>query len=360
MTYRKSPANESVDAVTKIVGKQNVPSVFNSLEAEYKAIREEVAVLDFSFNTFLKVSGDSASSFLQELITKDLDYLTEEQTVTCLMLDEDGHLVTELIVYVMENEYLLEIEPSLSEKAQDYLQSHIQDGVVIENLAGKLHMIQLEGPKSWEVAQSLLPFPIEILPYKSFAPFHFEGNDLYIARLGYTAEYGYKVFGTEAGIDLFWKALFAYDLSEINIQQIGLDAHDVCRLEVRFPDLSKEATSNKLIVESGVNWMLDFNKDFIGKDKNLEGLTSGLSQELVCFTSESTVAKNQDILVDGNKVGYIQHTLYSPGINGSIGVAYLDEKYVASGLTFTLDNDMTINTVSSPMIYPKSLSIRIG
>ncbi|WP_237982246.1 glycine cleavage T C-terminal barrel domain-containing protein [Bacillus thuringiensis] len=360
MTYRKSPANESVEAITKIVGNQNVPCFFYGLEEEYKAIREEVAVLDFSFNTFLKVSGDAAASFLQEIITKDLDYLTEEQTVNCLMLDEDGHLVADLTVYVMENGYILEIEPSLSEKAQDYLQSRLKDGVVIENLAGKLHMIQLEGPKSWEVTQSLLPFPIEILPYKNFAPFNFEGHNLYIARLGYTAEYGYKVFGPEAGINLFWKALFAYDLSEINIRQIGLDALDVCRLEVRFPDLSKEATSSKLIVESGVNWLLDFNKEFIGKDKNLEGLTSGLSQVLVCFTSDSKISENQNIIVDGNKVGYIQHTLYSPGLNRNIGVAYLDEMYVASGLTFTLDNDMTIKTVSSPMIYPKSLSIRIG
>lgn len=360
MTYRKSPAMHLQTVNLKTLGGIEVPTVFSNLTEEYRAIREEVAVVDYSFNTRLRISGLGASKYLQQLITKDLDYLTEEQTVTCLMLKEDGTLVAEIIVYVMGDSFMLEVTPEYSLSLKDHLQAYVTEDVRIEDVTDSIHMILLEGPKSWEVAQALIPFPIEVLPYKNFVPFEEEGHDLFIARLGYTAEYGYKIFGGTVGIDTIWEKLFSLDLPNINVQQIGVDAIDVCRLEVRFPDLSKEYCENHLVVETGVNWLIDFNKDFIGKERSLEMLELGLQEELVCFTSNDNVEKNQSIVVEDLKVGYVQHTLFSPGLNKNIGVAYLKREYAASGLSFGLEKGMEIETASSPLVYAKSLTVRMG
>ncbi|MBP2000452.1 glycine cleavage system aminomethyltransferase T [Paenibacillus shirakamiensis] len=346
---------------SKRIGNTEVPSVLTTLEDEYHAIRNEVALLDLSFTTRVSVSGTGALQFLQQLVTRDLEFLSEEQTLTCLLLHENGTIAGEIIIYVMHEYYLIEIWPQYSEEVLDILEKNKREDVTLEDVSDKLQMILLEGPRSWEIMQQLVSFPIEVLPYKNFALFEFQEYELFAARLGYTAEYGYKIFGPSEAVEELWSYITTdIKLGENRIQPIGIEALEVCRLEVRFPDLSSEATGY-LPVEAGVNWLMDLRKEFVGKGSNLEVLENGLQRKLVCFKSTANeISPNQSIVVDGETIGHIQHVLYSPGLKCKIGVSYIDVKYAASGITYALDNQELIESVSSPMIYAKSLSIRMA
>ncbi|KAF0995273.1 glycine cleavage T C-terminal barrel domain-containing protein [Geobacillus sp. TFV-3] len=363
MFYRTAP-NISKAKSFQRRGLKEIPAIFSSVEEEYEAIRHGVGICDLSFVTFLKISGENALSFLQKLTTKDLDFLMEGQTSTCLLLKEDGSFVGEVIVFVMADHYLLLVWPEYKEQVVSHLESHqsASEEVVIEEV-DNLHTFLLEGSYSWQLVQDIISFPIEVLPYKNFSPFNYEGRNLNIARLGYTAEYGYIIFGQKEDMDVIWKVIFDLPLAreKDQVRQIGIEALDICRLEVRFPDLTKELGDSHSILESGINWLIDLNKeDFLGKAALLEQFKAGIDRQLVCFVSEEAIEVNEKIVIDGEKIGHIQHVLYSPGKDAYIGVAYVSKLYAASGITYHLESNKVIYSVSSPIVVAKSLSIRIG
>ncbi|RFA32963.1 hypothetical protein CAI16_16500 [Virgibacillus dokdonensis] len=354
--------NNSPELHVEVVNGKEVCLAYTDVNQEYQVIREEVGLLDFSFTTKLKVSGDRAADFLQQLITKDLDFLSEEQTLTCLLLEEDGSLVGEVTIYVLQDSYLLDVWPSFAEDVKAYLSKKVEGSseVEMEDITSHTGTFLLEGPKSWKVVQEFLPISVQVIPFQNFSYFEYMGKELIIARIGYSAEYGYKVIGDKDVVNKLNQELLDMEFSDINVQRVGLNSLEICRLEVRFPNLSRELDPNQQLLELGINWLIDFNKDFPGKEKLMESLENGLEKRAVCFISEGLDIKPKDkIVVDGETIGYIQHTLYSPSVNNYVGIAYLNIEYAAAGFSFLLENGNTIKSVSSPIVQAKSLSIRM-
>lgn len=329
------------------------------IEEEYRTIREEVGMIDLSFTSKLKVSGTEALDFLQEIVTKDLEFLSEEQTLSCLIFGEDGSLVGDTTIYVMADYLMLEVWPNCVENVLVYLKEKAPDTVYVEDISETTNILLIEGPKSWRVLQEYLPMSIQVIPFQNFSFFDYQGERFIIARLGYTAEYGYKIIGSPKVLKLFMDELLELSFNDIEVQQVSLDSLGVCRLEARFPDLSKELNSNQEILELGVNWLIDFNKNFPGKVKIMERLEAGLNRKAVCFVSEDEINPTDEVIVDGESIGHVQHVLYSPGLSAYAGIAFLNSEYAASGFRFLLMNGNEIETVSSPMVQANSLTIRM-
>lgn len=351
--------NSSDISINPIIDEESGSNVYQNIKQEYRMIREEVGVIDLSFTVKLKVSGADVLDFLQEFISKDLEFLSEEQTLSCLIFEQDGTLVGEIIIYVHEDYFMLEIWPEFSQNVLSYLKRYAPDTIKIEDISDTTTILLLEGPKSWRVLQEYLPMPIQVIPFQNFSHFKYNEEPLIIARLGYTAEYGYKIIGSPEAVGNFLKEILTIEFNDIEIQQVSLNSLDICRLEVRFPDLSKELMSNQEVLELGVNWLIDFNKVFPGRDKLLKRLRAGVDKKAVCFISDNEINLQEEVVVEGETIGHVQHALYSPGVKGYVGIAFLNHDYAASGFAFSLRDGAMIKTVSSPMVQAKSLSIRM-
>jgi len=67
--------------------------------AEYSAVRERVGIFDVSHLGKISLKGEGALTFLNKMVTNDLNRITASQAQYTLLCNEDGGVVDDLIVY---------------------------------------------------------------------------------------------------------------------------------------------------------------------------------------------------------------------------------------------------------------------
>lgn len=335
------------------------PTVPGDLEAEYRAIRSAAGMFDLSDLGKIMVGGPGAQSFLQSILTRNIDFLSPEQTIAALLLHEDGAVLADVILYHHDDHFIVETAGARRQAVLEMLEANRPAGVTVTDCTTAFAVIGVEGPFAWRVVQKLLDFDIAILPYKNFAKVTWQGHQVTVARLGYTAEYGYKLWVAPEAAPGLWQALAEWG-TEFGLLPCGREALTVARTEVRFPDLQLEMRPETTPFEHALTWMVDFRKEFVGKEGLLARWPDQVKRQLVCFTAEGMHQNLRGNTVEaaGQPIGQVAHAVWSPGLGRTVGVAYLDQEFAAAGMEYAT-GPVSLKTVSAPMIYAKSLSVRM-
>jgi aminomethyltransferase len=278
------------------------------------------------------------------------------------MLRDDGTVIGETTVYNLGDRYIVEVWPGQSLAVWEHVQEHARDRSDVEIYDGTTEFatVGIEGPRAYAIAQAFVDFPISVLAYKSFIAGEWEGHPLIVSRTGLTGEYGYKLLIPAKAKDLLRERLV-----ELGATECGLLALNVCRMETRFPNLEAEAPGPVFSpFDLGIQWMVDFNKEFVGRKALKSAWERGLLEELVCFRAggHCPVASDTPLLVDDELVGTVNFSLYSPGLDQIIGVARVRSDLAASGLELHIASDSErkrAETCSPPFLLTKSLSTRM-
>src|SRR5579862_5687931 len=86
----------------------------NTLE-EYNALRESVGVLDLSFRSRVCLTGADRVRFLHGQVTNDIKRLQPGEGCYAALVSAKGRMESDLNVYCLEGELLLDFEPGLRE-----------------------------------------------------------------------------------------------------------------------------------------------------------------------------------------------------------------------------------------------------
>src|SRR5271154_5074032 len=101
-------AHQKLGARLVDFGGWNMPVQYSGIIEEHKAVREAAGVFDISHMGEFLITGPGATSFLNGLLTNDVTKLSEGQGQYTLMLNEQGGVIDDLIVYCTgEEEYFL-------------------------------------------------------------------------------------------------------------------------------------------------------------------------------------------------------------------------------------------------------------
>src|ERR1700683_570887 len=106
-------AHQKLEARLVDFGGWHMPVQYGGILEEHKAVREAAGVFDISHMGEFYVSGPFAKSFLNGLMTNDVEKLAVGQGQYTLMLNEEGGVIDDLILYrLQENEYFLVVNAS--------------------------------------------------------------------------------------------------------------------------------------------------------------------------------------------------------------------------------------------------------
>lgn len=346
-------------ASTRQAGDLVLPWEFSGLEQEYRALREKAALLDFSYAGRIMVAGEKAMEYMQQMCTRDLEYLMPDRSLFCLLLDPAARPLDVITVYNHSDSYWVETSPWGRQAVEQLLTAHCIDGVEIRDLSETYAVLGLEGPYAWQVLSRVADFDVSILSYKGFLPARWQGELFWIARMGYTAEYGYRIYAAPALAEQLWAVLAAEALP------VGYHALEVAMLEVRQPLLHRELGEDGNVLRCGLNWLIDLNKeDFLGKEALLIQRQNGYDYLTVGFCTDPAAQLAEGCVVaavEGTEIGQVVTILYSPGLDKQLGLARLQHEWTASGLEL-LVRDVNgewqpIRTLSAPYITPKSWNV---
>lgn len=339
-----------------------MPDKYIGVDSEYRSLRNGVGLLDHSDLGKYFVSGEGATQFLNELSSRDIEFLIEERTAVSLMLRPDATVIAEVSIHNLGDDgYLVEVWPPQAEAAWSHLNDYAaqRPDVELEDKTADFRVFAIEGPRSFHIAQTLIEFPIAVVSYRGIVRTEWQGEQILLSRTGLTGEYGYRLYAPHSLADSLRNHLLASDA-----QLCGLEALDVCRMESRFVNMENEISANSFYpFDLGIHWMVDFNKDeFLGREALISYKEQGLMEGLVCFSLKNgidPVERGSGVYAGDERVGTVNHSLYSPGLNLTIGVARVHRDFVASGLDLEIRMDASakmIRTVSAPFVVPRSFS----
>jgi aminomethyltransferase len=135
------------------------------------------------------------------------------------------------------------------------------------------------------------------------------------------------------------------DRAEATIRPAGLGARDTLRLEAGMPLYGNELTETIDPISAGLAWAVDLTKDFIGVAPLRQIAEAGPKRKLVGLElADRRIARHgASVLQNGKPVGEVTSGTYSPTLQKSIAMAYVDAPQAVEGAALDIDLKGTTN-----------------
>ncbi|MCS7260097.1 MAG: serine hydroxymethyltransferase, partial [Anaerolineae bacterium] len=113
-----------------------MPLWYTSAAEEHRATRTTAALYDVSHMGVLRVSGPHATAFLDAVTTNYVAWLEDGQSQYSYLLDLDGHVIDDIIVYRLRgDDYLVVVNAANAEKDWDWLNAVNRRAVILDREA---------------------------------------------------------------------------------------------------------------------------------------------------------------------------------------------------------------------------------
>lgn len=305
-----------------------MPVQYSGIIEEHKRVRESVGVFDVSHMGEVEVWGRDALDFVQKVTVNDASKLHDGRVQYSAMCYESGGIVDDLLVYHMDDHYMLVINAANIPKDLEWLHKQVTGDVRLKNRSDDISLLAIQGPKSLATLQKLTTIDLASIEYYHFVRQKLAGIDMIISRTGYTGELGFELYfpsDTQTGHRI-WNAVMEAG-REFNIGPIGLGARDTLRLEMGFCLYGHDIDQTTNPIEAGLGWITKLDKgDFIGSNAIKTAKEGGLRRRLVGFTFNDKAFPRQGYPIHANAsvIGGVTSGTFSPILDRGIGMGYVD------------------------------------
>ncbi|MTI61898.1 MAG: glycine cleavage system aminomethyltransferase GcvT [Firmicutes bacterium] len=315
-------------------GGWEMPVQYTSIIEEHQTVRKQCGLFDVSHMGEIYFSGGDALKNLNYLITNDISQIAVGQVVYTPLCNHHGGVLDDLLVYRLgENEFLLVVNASNTEKDYQWIKDHVNGEITVKDLSSDFGQLALQGPESEKVLNKLTDIKLVDIKYYRFSRGKLAGEDVLLSRTGYTGEIGFEIYLSPAKLEEIWNEIIDAGLG-YGIKPIGLGARDTLRLEKGFCLYGNELSEGVNPWQAGLSWTVKLNKrDFIGKDALLESRQEGYNRVLRGFKviDRGIPRKGYKVSKDKKEVGIVTSGSYSPSLKENIGLAYLEKDVAGTG-----------------------------
>jgi aminomethyltransferase len=318
--------------------------------AEHLRTRTHAGLFDVSHMGEVHVTGPDAIAFVNRLCSNDVTKLYDGQAHYSALTTERGTVVDDLLVYrFAEDRLLLVVNAGTTEKDWEWIASHKKDeNVELRNASAEYCQIALQGPDAVSILQKLTNTPLDEIKYYHFREGAVDGVQAIISRTGYTGEDGFEVYADAARAEQLWnKMLEAGNFGDdAGVLPCGLSARNTLRLEAGMSLYGHEISDDITLLEANLGWICKLGKgDFIGRDALVRQKEEGIKRKLVGFEMiERGIGRDgYDVLIDGEKVGYVTSGGPAPFLQKNIGLAFVPREHAV------LDKEIEIDVRGKPV-----------
>lgn len=358
------PEYEKHGAKTIDFGGWDLPVQFSSIKHEHEITRTKAGLFDVSHMGEIFIKGPKSEQFLQEMVTNDVSKLEVNRAQYTFMCYENGGTVDDFLVYKLsDEEYLLVVNAANIDKDFEWLLDHntYGDDVIVENASDAYALLALQGPHAEKVLQKVVNTDLsEIKMFRFLDHVNIPKIDAkaLISRTGYTGEDGFEIYIDASDGAALWNLLLEVGEEE-GIEPVGLGARDTLRFEVGLPLYGQELSKEITPLEAGLKFAVKVDKgvDFIGSDVLKQQVEQGTSRKLVGIEmiDKGIPRTDYDVLVNGEKVGFVTSGTQSPTLGKNIGMALIDEKCANVGNEVTIQvrkRQLKAKVVKTPFYKP--------
>lgn len=300
----------------------DMPLHYGSQLQEHHYVRQTAGIFDVSHMTIVECKGQDSSHYLRQLLANNIDRLLPGKALYTCMLNEQGGVIDDLIVYKISADfYRLIVNSATHDKDLTWLKHQAKELAVTLTERTDLAMLAIQGPAVRTKISELFSANESQLILE-LKPFHaMTVGNFFIARTGYTGEEGFEVILPASEAATFWQKVL-----HAKIQPCGLGARDTLRLEAGLNLYGADMDETVTPLEANLAWTVAWDpKDryFIGREALEKQLQMGPQRILVGLVLEGqgVLRNHQKVRVEGLGEGEITSGSYSPTLNRGVALA---------------------------------------
>jgi aminomethyltransferase len=343
----------------------DMPLYYTSILEEHQAVRQALGLFDVSHMGQVLVTGPDAHETLNRCLVSDVTQVGNGRACYTLMLNQEGGILDDLIVYqIGEQAYLVIVNCGNRGSDVAWLEAHRAGRTTVADISQGRSIVAVQGPLACRVLEQLLDAKVAGLSRFGIAPVRHMGPEACIARTGYTGGDGFELFLPDAHAKRLWDAVL--DAAKpLGARPVGLGARDTLRVEagLRLYGTDMDAATSPL--EVGLEWTVASAKpDFIGQSALARQRQQPLTRKFIGFELaqgpvprlgtglSAALAGGEAGPADGGAgertVGTVTSGTFSPVLGKPLGMGYVEPAFATPGtrLTMTVRNQRHAVTVA--------------
>lgn len=312
-----------------------IPRDFGNAEENYWNLVNDAILCDVAVERQVQIKGPDASQFVQMMSPRDLSDMQVGQCKYIILTNHEGGILNDpILLKVADDCYWFSLADSdILFWAQGLVANSNYNVNICEPDVSPL---QLQGPKSRIIMDSIFGETISNLKYFWFKPVQLDDINLLVSRTGWSSELGYEIFllDSSRGDELYEKIMKLG-------KNMGLKpghTSSIRRIEGAMLSYHADMDINTNPFELGLNRLVDLNKDFdfVGKKALLNIVKTGIKRiqvglELNCDALNGPNTRFWEIFKNGEIIGQVTSAVYSPRLNKNIALAMVAVEYSKIG-----------------------------
>jgi aminomethyltransferase len=322
------------------------PSVLDSVEFEYFAIRNQATIFDISPMMKYRIKGPDAEAVVNRLVTRDMAKLKPGRVAYAIWCDEEGNVVDDGTVFRLSaTEFRLCCqEPQLAWLDDVAFGFDVTVADETLDVAG----LALQGPTSCAVLKDAGLTGVETMKPFDIREFRIEARPVTLSRTGFTGDLGYELWMAPGDALAIWDHLM--DAGRLRgIRVIGYAALDMARIEAGFllPRVDFVSSETHLRpgrarnpYELGLDWLVALEKPhFNGRRALLRLSQEKPKRQLVALEIDRNKPAHHALVYHRGRreVGFVTSALWSPTLKRNIAHAWVAAPHCGTGTELSVE-----------------------
>lgn len=331
------PWHEANDAKPLVAGQWIRPDHYGDPEAEVRAVRNDVGIIDVSPIGKIDLRGSDVPRLLEMVYVNKWSKLDVGQVRYGVMCAEDGVILDDGVTGRLgENHYMMSTTSGGAGTVWNWLDEWLQTthrewDVKMTAVTDGYASINVAGPESRELVRRLTDIDLdpETFPYMSVRTGSVAGVEgCFIWRIGFTGELSYEIHVPSSHGLVVWEALLETG-SDLGVRPFGVEAQRILRLEKGHFIVGQDTDGLTQGFGVGIDGLIKLDKpDFAGKPELVWQSERGGFRRLVAIQPDDPelvpLEASQIVDDDGAIRGRITSARMSPTLGRSICLGQVD------------------------------------
>ena len=361
---RKSPFFDSTvrwgATAFSVYNHMYIPRDFGDAEQNFWNLINDAILCDVSVERQVEITGPDATHFIQLLTPRDLSKLAIGQCKYIIITNAAGGVINDpVLLRLGEDHYWISLADSdVMLWAQGVA---VNSGLDVHICEPDASPLQLQGPKSVNIMETLFGESISDLRYYWHRELSLDGIPLIVSRTGWSSELGYEIFLRDSSQgDALWEKIMeagkAYGLKPGHTSSIR-------RIEGGMLSYHADMDIDTNPYEVGLDRLihLDGKINFIGKEALLKIKNNGLTRKQVGLQIDGKPLLGPNtrfwpIEWEGTTIGKVTSAVYSPRLQKNIALAMVSIEYTSLGEKFNIctpEGVLKATVIEKPFFDPK-------
>jgi len=294
---------------------------------EVKAVREKVGAIEIASFANHKFTGKGARKFLDYVLAGRIP--NQGRVNLSPMLRESGKLYGDLTVACMNDEtYYLFGSSVAQDMHRRWFEENLEgvDDVEYQNVTEDFHGIAIAGPNSRDLLSRLTREDVssESFKFRDIRDTFIADVPALCVRISFSGELGYEIYvEPQYQLKLFEEIEKAGE--GLGLKLFGSRALMSLRLEKSWGAWTMDFRPDFTVIESGLDFFVNWDKEFIGKTVSLKEKENGAKKHLSVLEieTETDVSGDEAVMHNGKCVGYVTSGGYGHSVRKSLAMTYL-------------------------------------